>query len=60
MWDVNRIRLAGLNDDGFARRRDHALAIGLLFDITRRRCHDDALLRGVFQRARLAARWRIT
>ncbi len=45
MRDVNRIRLAGLNDDGFARCRDHALAIGLLFDITRRRCHDDALLR---------------
>ncbi|GAA0371231.1 hypothetical protein GCM10009132_20430 [Serratia ureilytica] len=51
MRDVNRIRLAGFDDDGFARRRYHALAIGLLFDIMRRRRHDDALLRGVFQRA---------
>ena len=60
MRDVNRIRLAGLNDDGFARRRHHALAIGLLFDITRRRCHDDALLRVFFSVPWLAARWRIT
>lgn len=56
MRDVNRIRLAGFDDDGFARRRHHALAIGLLLNVTGGGGHDDALLRGVFQRALLAAR----
>ena len=60
MRDVNRIRLAGLNDDGFARRRDHALAIRLLLNVTGGGRHDDALLRGVFSVPWLAARWRIT
>lgn len=50
MRDVNRIRLAGLDDDGFARRCDHALAIRLLLHVTGGGSHDDALLWGVFQR----------